>query len=88
MADKNHATVHWSQLDEEAQVRFWQRVDTGEITSFLVSESGDPVHLPLKKPTKRGVIIPRSQSVKIHSGSGHLITARWVVSWVTPITGS
>ncbi|MDU3818624.1 MAG: plasmid replication initiator RepA [Mixta calida] len=53
MADKNHATVHWSQLDEEAQVRFWQRVDTGEITSFLVSESGDPVHLPLKKPTKR-----------------------------------
>lgn len=38
---------HWSQLDTEAQIRFWQGIDDGSVDSFLVSPASE------KKPTRR-----------------------------------
>lgn len=40
-----HNPQHWSQLDTEEQIRFWQGVEDGHVASFLVS--------PEKKSTRR-----------------------------------
>lgn len=32
-----HNPQHWSQLDTEEQIRFWQGVEDGHVASFLVS---------------------------------------------------
>ncbi|MCI3190872.1 replication initiation protein, partial [Klebsiella pneumoniae] len=40
-----HNPQHWSQLDTEEQIRFWQEVEDGHVASFLVS--------PEKKSTRR-----------------------------------
>jgi hypothetical protein len=42
---KNTNPLHWSQLSTEDQTRFWERVDKGEASSFLVT--------PEKKRTRR-----------------------------------
>ncbi|WP_436883045.1 plasmid replication initiator RepA [Enterobacter asburiae] len=42
---EQHNPQHWSQLDTEDQIRFWQDVDDGQVDSFLVA--------PEKKRTKR-----------------------------------
>ncbi len=42
---EQHNPQHWSQLDSEEQIRFWQDVDDGHVASFLVS--------PEKKRTRR-----------------------------------
>lgn len=39
-----HNPQHWSQLDTEEQIRFWQGVEDGHVASFLVS--------PEKKSTR------------------------------------
>ena len=41
----SHNPEHWSQLDTEDQIRFWQGVDEGHVDSFLVA--------PEKKRTRR-----------------------------------
>lgn len=41
------SSQHWSQLDTEEQIRFWQGIDDGSANSFLVSPASE------KKPTKR-----------------------------------
>lgn len=41
----SHNPQHWSQLDTEEQIRFWQGVDDGHVDSFLVA--------PEKKRTRR-----------------------------------
>ncbi|EPN2773319.1 plasmid replication initiator RepA [Klebsiella aerogenes] len=41
----SHNPQHWSQLDTEDQIRFWQGIDDGQVDSFLVS--------PEKKRTRR-----------------------------------
>jgi len=43
--NNSHNPEHWSQLNTEEQIRFWQGVDDGNIYSFLVS--------PEKKRTRR-----------------------------------
>lgn len=43
--NNSHNPEHWSQLDTEEQIRFWQGVDDGNVDSFLVS--------PEKKRTRR-----------------------------------
>ena len=40
-----HNPQHWSQLDTEEQIRFWQGVEDGHVASFLVSAE--------KKSTRR-----------------------------------
>lgn len=40
-----HNPQHWSQLDMDEQIRFWQGVEDGHVASFLVS--------PEKKSTRR-----------------------------------
>lgn len=42
---EKHNPQHWSQLDTEDQIRFWQDVDDGHVDSFLVA--------PEKKRTRR-----------------------------------
>ncbi|TCZ55653.1 plasmid replication initiator RepA [Klebsiella grimontii] len=42
---EQHNPQHWSQLDTEEQIRFWQGIDDGHVGSFLVS--------PEKKRTRR-----------------------------------
>ena len=42
---EQHNPQHWSQLDTEEQIRFWQGVEDGHVESFLVS--------PEKKRTRR-----------------------------------
>ena len=42
---EQHNPQHWSQLDTEEQIRFWQGIDNGHVGSFLVS--------PEKKRTRR-----------------------------------
>ncbi len=32
-----HNPQHWSQLDMDEQIRFWQGVEDGHVASFLVS---------------------------------------------------
>ncbi|MBP2199302.1 plasmid replication initiator RepA [Pantoea cypripedii] len=44
MAERKHPQ-HWSQLDTDSQIRFWQGVDDGSVDSFLVE--------PVKKKTRR-----------------------------------
>ncbi|EAV8496604.1 replication initiation protein, partial [Salmonella enterica] len=41
----NNNLQHWSQLTAEDQIRFWQSVDQGDMSSFLVT--------PEKKSTRR-----------------------------------
>ncbi|ECY1402356.1 replication initiation protein [Salmonella enterica] len=43
--DSNNNLQHWSQLTAEDQIRFWQSVDQGDMSSFLVT--------PEKKSTRR-----------------------------------
>ncbi|MBF4180363.1 plasmid replication initiator RepA [Lelliottia nimipressuralis] len=43
--NNSHNPEHWSQLNTEEQIRFWQGVDDGNVDSFLVS--------PEKKRTRR-----------------------------------
>lgn len=45
IVSKNTNPLHWSQLDTEEQIRFWQGVDDGLVDSFLVA--------PVKKRTRR-----------------------------------
>ncbi len=42
---ERHNPQHWSQLSTEDQIRFWERVDEGDTSSFLVT--------PEKKRTRR-----------------------------------
>lgn len=35
MAEKNKSLQHWSQLDVEEQIRFWQGVDSGDNSDFI-----------------------------------------------------
>ncbi|MEQ0076535.1 plasmid replication initiator RepA [Klebsiella sp. CN_Kp118] len=42
---EQHNPQHWSQLDTEEQIRFWQGIDNGHVGSFLVSSE--------KKRTRR-----------------------------------
>ena len=42
---EEHNPQHWSQLDTEDQIRFWQGIDDGHVDSFLVA--------PVKKSTRR-----------------------------------
>lgn len=48
VADKTKPSLHWSQLDAEEQIRFWQGVDAGEQTSFLIPGT------PKKTKRRRG----------------------------------
>ena len=45
MAEKHKNPQHWSQLSTEDQIRFWETVDEGDTSSFLV--------MPEKKRTRR-----------------------------------
>lgn len=44
----NNSVQHWSQLDVEEQIRFWQGIDAGEHSSFLIPRT------PKKTKRRRG----------------------------------
>ncbi len=73
-----HNPQHWSQLDMDEQIRFWQGVEDGHVASFLVS--------PEKKSTVAGAAsTPQNPNVKPDWFRPEHYK-NWVASWGTPIT--
>jgi hypothetical protein len=58
-----HNPQHWSQLDTEEQIRFWQGVEDGHVASFLVS--------PEKKSTVAGASTskPKCENPLVSTGA-------------------
>ncbi len=44
-----HNPQHWSQLDTEEQIRFWQGVEDGHVASFLVSPGEEIYPSPARR---------------------------------------
>ena len=73
-----HNPQHWSQLDMDEQIRFWQGVEDGHVASFLVSRRRNP-----PSPARRA--LHKNPNVKTRPGFDRSIT-KTAASWGTPIT--
>ncbi len=62
-----HNPQHWSQLDMDEQIRFWQGVEDGHVASFLVSRRRN-------LPVAGAASTPQNPNVKTRPGFDRSIT--------------